>query len=58
MPKPFGEDMSDIRYKHLMACGGLLTTEEIDEGWHFCYDWDELLIHNSWTEAEVCTCKK
>lgn len=35
-----------------------LTKEELEEGWHFCWDWDFMLIHDSWKEAEACTCKK
>jgi len=37
-----------------------LTAEEIKEGWHFCMEWDGLLIHETWVEHEACLgwCKK
>ena len=36
---------------------GKLTQEEIAEGWHFCYDWDGLLIGPGMREYEEhCTC--
>ena len=31
-----------------------LTEDEIKEGWHFCCEWDYMLIHKSWPEAESC----
>jgi hypothetical protein len=33
-----------------------LTDAERDEGWHFCYDWDGMLIHTSDVEFEACQC--
>ena len=35
-----------------------LTPEEIAEGWHFCYDWDGLLVNRYDKEGEgsCCTC--
>ena len=24
---------------------GILTAEEIKEGWHYCLEWDDMLIH-------------
>lgn len=33
-----------------------LTEEELAEGWHFCLDWDQLLIHKSHREFECCSC--
>ncbi len=35
-----------------------LTPEEIAEGWHFCYDWDGLLVNRNDKEGEgsCCTC--
>lgn len=35
-----------------------LTKQEISEGWHFCPDWDDMLIHPKWSEAEACTCNQ
>lgn len=33
-----------------------LTEEEFANGWHFCSDWDGLLIHKSHPESEACHC--
>lgn len=50
--------MTYKRYKELNADFTLeLTDEEVDNGWHFCYDWDGLLIHKDSPEATVCTCR-
>ncbi len=35
-----------------------LTDEEVADGWHFCYsEWDDMLIHKNWPEAECCNCR-
>lgn len=50
--------MTKQRYNELMKNPELkLTPEEYKNGWHFCYEWDELLIHISWKEFKSCTCK-
>ena len=33
-----------------------LTEAEIEEGWHFCPDWDGLLIGPKTPEFDNCTC--
>ena len=34
-----------------------LTQEEFDEGWHFCPDWDGMLINKHTSlEGESCHC--
>jgi hypothetical protein len=48
--------MTPQRYKHLEKYGDPLLTDEVREGWHYCGDWDGMLIHISWTEYEACTC--
>lgn len=49
--------MTGTRYKELRNNLDLrLTQEEIDEGWHFCADWDGLLIHKDHPESESCSC--
>lgn len=49
--------MTDERWTELMSDQSLkLTEEEIAEGWHFCWDWDGLLIHKDSMEAKVCHC--
>jgi hypothetical protein len=34
-----------------------LTDVECADGWHLCAEWDGMLIHPTWPEAECCTCK-
>ncbi len=49
--------MTNDRYFQLMNdLNERLTQQEIEEGWHFCPDWDGLLIHESHPEFECCTC--
>ena len=45
------------RYNLLMKEGGELTYDEIRHGWHFCIEWDGLLIHPGMPE-EACSCLK
>lgn len=33
-----------------------LTEEEIAEGWHFCLEWDGLLVGPGMQEMECCNC--
>lgn len=33
-----------------------LTDKECVEGWHFCPDWDFMLIHKSHPEFKRCLC--
>lgn len=33
-----------------------LTPEELQQGWHFCPDWDYMLIQKG-SDAEECYCK-
>jgi hypothetical protein len=49
--------MTDERYSQLMGNLDLsVTPEEFDEGYHFCMDWDGLLICPSDLEWCACTC--
>jgi hypothetical protein len=51
--------MTDERFNQLMESDDLeLTPEEVAEGWHFCWDWDGLLIKPGMREYEACTCFK
>ncbi len=46
------------RYEQLMKDEKLqLTEEEIKKGWHFCWDWDGLLVHPDSPEGECCRCR-
>lgn len=49
--------MTDKRYEALNRSDTLsLTEEEIKEGWHFCLDFDGLLVGPETAEATVCIC--
>lgn len=49
--------MKKDRWTNLMKDDSLeLTEEEIKKGWHFCYDWDGLLVGPGMGEYKTCTC--
>lgn len=49
--------MTKERYRELDGDYELaLTPEEVKAGWHFCPDWDYMLIHNLDIEIEGCCC--
>lgn len=49
--------MTEERYKALVKNQDLkLTAQEIKDGWHFCFDWDFMLINKTWIENEHCNC--
>jgi hypothetical protein len=49
--------MEDDRYYQLMRNDDVeLTAEEIGEGWHFCWEWDGLLVGPGMGEMECCQC--
>lgn len=49
--------MDDKRYQEANTGDCVLTQSEIDEGWHFCYEWDCLLVGPEMEdELAVCTC--
>jgi len=49
--------MTDERYKECQKGMLQLTQEEIDKGWHYCLEWDDMLCHPSWPEADACDCE-
>lgn len=52
-------DMTNERYRELNADQTTtLTPDEFDLGWHFCYDWDGLLVnaYDDEGEGSCCTC--
>lgn len=54
--------MTTERYKQLMSelmkgKPSGLTYAEMAEGWHFCQDWDGLLVGPECAEAESCYCQ-
>lgn len=49
--------MTDERYRQLMESDTIpLSQEEVDAHWHFCPEWDGLLISPSMMEFEFCLC--
>lgn len=51
------DTMSPERYKELMGDTTLqLTQQEVDKGYVFCCEWDNLLIHAAHPEADCCGC--
>lgn len=49
--------MTDERWIKLMQDDNTnLTKEEIDTGWHFCWEFDGLLIGPGMEEMKFCKC--
>lgn len=48
--------MDDKRYKELDESGQGLTQEEMDQGWHWCGNWDDMLVGPGTEEASCCHC--
>ena len=46
--------MDKTRYILMDREGGPLTQEEADAGWHFCSEWDGMLIGPGMQEYESC----
>lgn len=46
------------RYLELDKAGKGLTEEEIEAGWHFCLDWDGMLVGPGMPEVEGCICNR
>jgi hypothetical protein len=45
------------RWSALMKGDNLqLTQDEIMAGWHFCWEWDGLLVGPGMDELKACTC--
>lgn len=52
------DTMTRERYRELENNHSLsLTKEEVKQGYHFCYEWDGLLIHVTHPEFKACICK-
>ena len=53
------EAMLRKRWFELMNNPALgLTKSEIEQGWHFCPEWDGLLVGERMREIDCCTCEK
>jgi hypothetical protein len=48
--------MNRERYIELNSTGQDLAPEEWDQGWHWCVEWDGLLVGPNSEEALVCSC--
>ena len=52
-------DIPRDRYDALMRDESVkLTDAEIAAGWHFCYEFDGLLVGPGMSETEFCTCER
>lgn len=48
--------MNNRRMRDLELGVSKLTEQEVKEGWHFCPDWDGMLLGPDWPERESCYC--
>jgi hypothetical protein len=48
--------MDRERQIELDRSGEGLTKEEWDQGWHWCYEWDSMLVGPGMEEALSCSC--
>ena len=48
--------MDRDRYAKLDKEGRGISMKELQEGWHFCEDWDGLLVGPGMPEMECCHC--
>lgn len=50
--------MDKFRYAELESgiTDAKLTRSEIDEGWHFCREWDGMLVGPGMPEMKACGC--
>ena len=48
--------MNRERWMEIEFGNSPLTQEEIDQGYHFCYEWDEMCIGPDMPEWDVCLC--
>lgn len=54
---PPAAEMPYERWKALMENDDLkLTSDELEQGWHFCWDWDGLLVGPGMMELKHCHC--
>ena len=51
-----GLQMNRERYIELDRSGTGLTKEEWEQGWHWCNEWDGMLVGPNTDEALVCSC--
>ena len=50
------EKMDDCRYRLLEREGFGMTDQELEKGWHWCPDWDYMLVGPGMEAVNGCTC--
>ena len=50
------KNMDRERYIRIQNGAEDLTPEEVEDGWHFCPEWDDMLIHADDDEFQCCPC--
>lgn len=50
--------MNGERWSQLNRDGRGLTPEEFAQGWHYCIEWDFLLVGPGMVERDACMCFK
>jgi len=48
--------MTMNRYNDLFMSGKEITNEELSRGWHYCPDWDMMIVRKGYHEGELCLC--
>lgn len=48
--------MDKQRYNDIVNERSELTTEEVEQGWHYCLEWDFRLIGPGMREMQACEC--
>lgn len=48
--------MEKTRYEDLQYGDEVLSPEELQEGWHFCNEWDFMLVGPGMKEMDFCIC--
>lgn len=57
MPQIHPQNMTKERYTELMnSLDAELTEDELKKGYHFCQDYDGLLVGPESPEIQTCTC--
>lgn len=49
--------MTPKRYNKLNKDGVGLTEEELKQGWHWCWEWDLMLVGPGMAELNCCDCE-
>ena len=49
-------EMTRDRRIEVEVFGSRLTEDEVLDGWHFCFEWDGMLVGPGMDEQDACTC--